>query len=192
MRNKRLCPYVLYIRPINKFENLPRTSLFFLSLVLDSVTKTVKPEAKISIRKSLNNPQRINSGSHHSLNYKTEFLTPPHLCKTRHLTPQGGFTARFCYSSPVLFFPFLFIFAESLKDHNKSQKNYKIENLILLDSTSVDLYNEHIIQYILVPIFLLQFQIYTFLYGIIYKCSFYGPIVVKFLWWANYSMLLLW
>jgi hypothetical protein len=32
-------------------------------------------------------------------------------------------------------FCLLFISAESLKNHSKSQKNYKIENLILLDST---------------------------------------------------------
>jgi hypothetical protein len=30
---------------------------------------------------------------------------------------------------------FLFISAESLKNHSKSQKNHKIENSILLDST---------------------------------------------------------
>jgi cell division protein FtsX len=35
----------------------------------------------------------------------------------------------------VLSFPFLFILVESLKNHNKSQKNHKIENSILLDST---------------------------------------------------------
>jgi len=34
----------------------------------------------------------------------------------------------------VLSFSFLFISGESLKNHSKSQKNYKIENLILLDS----------------------------------------------------------
>ena len=32
-------------------------------------------------------------------------------------------------------FSFLFILAESLKNHSKSQKNHKMENLILLDST---------------------------------------------------------
>jgi hypothetical protein len=35
----------------------------------------------------------------------------------------------------VLSFSFLFISAESLKNHSKLQKNHKIENLILLDST---------------------------------------------------------
>jgi len=35
----------------------------------------------------------------------------------------------------VLSFSFLIILAESLKNHNKSQKNHKIDNLILLHST---------------------------------------------------------
>jgi hypothetical protein len=40
--------------------------------------------------------------------------------------------------------------AESLKNHSKSQKNHKMENLILLDSTWVDLHSEYIIWYALV------------------------------------------
>jgi hypothetical protein len=39
----------------------------------------------------------------------------------------------FCYSETVLYF--LFISVESLKNHSKLQKNHKIENPILLDST---------------------------------------------------------
>jgi hypothetical protein len=35
----------------------------------------------------------------------------------------------------VLSFSFKFISSESLKNHSKSQKNHKIENPILLDST---------------------------------------------------------
>jgi hypothetical protein len=35
----------------------------------------------------------------------------------------------------VLSFSFLIISAEYLKSYSKSQKNYKIENLIFLDST---------------------------------------------------------
>jgi len=34
----------------------------------------------------------------------------------------------------VLSFSFLIISAESLKNRNKSQKNYKVENFIFLDS----------------------------------------------------------
>ena len=42
-------------------------------------------------------------------------------------------------------FFFIFILTESLKNHIKSQKNYKIETSILLDSTWVDLHSEYII-----------------------------------------------
>jgi len=40
-----------------------------------------------------------------------------------------------------------------LKNHSDSQKNYKIENQIVLDSKWVDLHNEHIIWYALVQFF---------------------------------------
>jgi hypothetical protein len=66
----------------------------------------------------------------------------PELFKTVQITPWSRFGQRFCYSNygfaavtAVLTFLFLFISAESLKNHSKSQKNHKIENLILLDST---------------------------------------------------------
>jgi len=54
---------------------------------------------------------------------------------------DGGFAI----VTVVLSFSFLFIFVESLKNHSKSQKNHKMENIILLDSTLVDLHSEHII-----------------------------------------------
>jgi hypothetical protein len=38
-------------------------------------------------------------------------------------------------SGGFLFFSFIFISAKSLKNHSKLQKNHKIKNLILLDST---------------------------------------------------------
>ena len=52
----------------------------------------------------------------------------PELFKTGQITPQGVFGGWFS-----LFL--LFISAESMKNHNKSQKNLKIDNQILLDST---------------------------------------------------------
>ena len=76
----------------------------------------------------------------------------PKLFKTGQITPQGIFGGKFC------FFFFLFIITESLKNHNKSQKNPKIENLILLDSTWVDLHSEYIIWYALVQIFCSRFR----------------------------------
>jgi hypothetical protein len=64
---------------------------------------------------------------------------PSKLSKTIYFTLWAVFGSDFatvtevCYSDSVL--SFLFIFAEYLKNHSKSQKNHKIENLILLDST---------------------------------------------------------
>jgi hypothetical protein len=70
------------------------------------------------------------------------FVVHPELFKTVQITPGSGFRRRFATVTmvfatvtPSLTFLFLFIFAESLKNHSKSQKNHKIENLILLDST---------------------------------------------------------
>jgi hypothetical protein len=69
-------------------------------------------------------------------------ILSPELFKTSQITPQAVFRQWFCYRDSglatvpaVLSFSFLFILAESLKNHSKSQKNHKMENLILLDST---------------------------------------------------------
>jgi hypothetical protein len=65
----------------------------------------------------------------------------PELFKTVQNTSWSGFDSGFATVTMVLLqydvltFSFLFIFAESLKNHSKSQKNHKIENLILLEST---------------------------------------------------------
>jgi hypothetical protein len=84
--------------------------------------------------------------------YPTNFTKPVKL-------RQAVFGRWICYSNIslatvpfVLSFP-LFISVESLKNHSKSQKNHKIENIILLDSTWVDLHSEHIIWYALVQKF---------------------------------------
>jgi hypothetical protein len=60
---------------------------------------------------------------------------------------------------------FLFISVKSLKNHNKSQKNHKMENPILLHSTWVDLHSEHIIWYALVQSFCYEgFAFFFFIY----------------------------
>jgi hypothetical protein len=73
------------------------------------------------------------------------FILLIELFKTGQITPMRfsdrGFATvppvllrqpRSCYSTDGFVF---FILVESLKNHSKSQKNHKIENLILLDST---------------------------------------------------------
>jgi hypothetical protein len=60
---------------------------------------------------------------------------PPELCKTGQITPRAALDSGFVTVTAVLSFSFLFISSESLKNHSKSQKNHKMENPILLDST---------------------------------------------------------
>ena len=71
---------------------------------------------------------------------------PPRTPKTGRRTSLSGFEGGF-----IIFL--MFILTEFLKNHSKSQKNYKIKNLIFLNSTWVDIRSEHIIWYTLVQIF---------------------------------------
>ena len=104
--------------------------------------------APLSNGKSLLHSPTTGVGLHYPLNYETVWFTP-WTFQNRLFYPQAVFSGGFatvtagCYS--VRSFVFFFIFAESLKNHSKSQKNHKMENLILLDSTWVDLHSEHII-----------------------------------------------
>ena len=68
------------------------------------------------------------------------------------------------FSKAVLSFYFLFILVESLKNDSKSQKNHKIENIIFLDSTWVDLHTKYIIWYTFVQSFYCNFR-YMFFYN---------------------------
>jgi hypothetical protein len=79
-------------------------------------------------------PLTIQSGLLHSSNYKIGFSTPE-LFKIGQIIPQAVLDGVFATVTVILSFSFLFISAESLKNHSKSQKNHKIENSILLDST---------------------------------------------------------
>ena len=70
--------------------------------------------------------------------------TPPSSSKTRHVTSLAISVGVF---SPFLWYLFLL---DYWKNHSKSQKNCKIENLVLLDSTWLDLYSKHMMWYALV------------------------------------------
>ena len=88
---------------------------------------------------------------------KPDFLSSQ-LFKTGQITPQAVLDGGFATVMVGLSLSLLFISAESLKNHSKSQKNHKMKNLILLDSTWVDLHNEHIIWYALVQSFWCSFR----------------------------------
>ena len=78
-------------------------------------------------------------------------ISPPLTFQTVHFTSLERFWRLFATVTVVLSFSFFKkILVESLKNHSKSQKNHKIENTILLDSTWVDIRSEYIIWYTLV------------------------------------------
>ena len=78
-------------------------------------------------------------------------ISPPSTFQTVHFTSLERFWRLFATVTVVLSFSFFKkISVESLKNHSKSQKNHKIENLILLDSKQVDIRSEYIIWYTLV------------------------------------------
>jgi hypothetical protein len=92
--------------------------------------KTFSPSTFTKVRfSSLNSKTRQIT----SLNFSNRAFLPPWSgFEGGFATVNGGFAIvrRFC-----LFLFFLFISAESLKNHIKSQKNHKMKNPILLHST---------------------------------------------------------
>jgi hypothetical protein len=99
-----------------------------------------QPEASYTTRGS--DTKRIRKSLHCPLNYEGWTTSPPTyepICITPwtfqnqlNCAPESGYiTEAVCYSN------------------SKSQKNHKMENQILLDSTWVDIYSEHIIWHVL-------------------------------------------
>ena len=87
--------------------------------------------------KSLYHPLTYGGGLHNPPTYKTVYITPLNFSKPVKLPPKAV-----------------------SKKHSKSQKNHKIENLIVLDSKWVDLYSEYIIWYALVYFFVVALDLY--------------------------------
>ena len=111
----KVCHVCCGSRPLRVSLHMPHYSLFFWKKVYIA-------------------SQTIHGGVLHPQTIKPDFL-PPELSKTGQITLQAVLDGGFATVTVVLSFSFLFISAESLKNHNKSQKNHKIKNLILSDST---------------------------------------------------------
>jgi hypothetical protein len=96
------------------------------------------PECHDRAKEKVQSPQLWRASVFPLQTIKSKIFPPPTL-KTVRFTSLTGFGRWVCYGNcgfatvtDVLSF---FISAETLKNHSKSQKNRKIENLILLDST---------------------------------------------------------
>ena len=74
--------------------------------------------------KSVRNPLIIYGGLLHLQTIKLDFL-PLELFKAGQIAPQAVLDDGFATTTVVLCFTFLIIFAESLKNHSKSQKIIK-------------------------------------------------------------------
>jgi hypothetical protein len=117
-------------------QNAPCSGMWvrtYTSIKWQSTFASSVKSQKFVGKKSLDNPT-YGVGSHHPRPVKPDVLPPNYLKPDK--SPLRQFWTAVCYSKVgfVFFFPF-FISAESLKKHSKSQKNHKMENLILLDST---------------------------------------------------------
>ena len=113
-------------------------------------------------QKSILPPPTITKVWFSSYNYKTGYFTSLNFSNRPFYLPRAVLKA-VCYSNrSFVFFFFKKISIESLKNHSKSQKNHKIENPILLDSTWVDIRSEYIIWYTLVQFFYCNFRYILF------------------------------
>jgi len=113
-------------------------------------------------QKSILPPPTITKVWFSSYNYKTGYFTSLNFSNRPFYLPRAVLKA-VCYSNrSFVFFFFKKNSVESLKNHSKSQKNHKIENPILLDSTWVDIRSEYIIWYTLVQFFYCNFRYILF------------------------------
>jgi hypothetical protein len=86
-------------------------------------------------QKSILPPPTITKVWFSSYNYKTGYFTSLNFSNRPFYLPRAVLKT-VCYSNrSFVFFFFKKNSVESLKNHSKSQKNHKIENPILLDST---------------------------------------------------------
>ena len=117
---------------------------------------------KIKRPKSILPPPTITKIWFSSYNYKTGYFTSLNFSNRAFYLPRAVLKA-VCYSNrSFVFFFFKKISIESLKNHSKSQKNHKIKNPILLDSTWVNIRSEYIIWYTLVQFFYCNFRYILF------------------------------